>query len=490
MEATTPLSKLADPLYVLLVTVPAVIALISVKAFFSVAVMVALVTAVSFLARRFEYLLFFIFLLVAWFPEYSQTDWDVWSAEDFRSLYNYTPLSTITASVFDYVFAMIVLVWLLVVALPRIRELLHLPLAKEMLYFFGMCVVSLMFGLFQRYETYYALREFRVSAYFVLTFLMWITTVNTDEKRSAFINMLVGSAFCIGIYGIVRYVLGIGKTYYNGTLLVYYDIGDSMVLYLALFVLAAAWFRFPGRRLWFALLACPMAFSLLYSYRRGAWIAGGLGLLYIIIRYRPLHKTTTLAAGRRWMVPVLAVAITVIVVSTTSESYLVVERAESVLDTQDDPSNVFRLMDAMNALTTFVRHPALGVGFGGRYDREYYSEAVAPAEFWDSADRASHNGYLFILYKMGAIGFLAYAYLLWRFVRLWRQRRTIVLDVTSEVAMWGCGVGAMAILINNMTSPVTDSLRPAILLAIMMGCVVTIIHSHSRSNSLIHGHTI
>ena len=473
MEAAQPIAKFTGPLYVLIVAVPVLLALLSVKAFFAFAAIVAFVAFVFLLARRFEYLLFFIFLLVGWFPEYSQSDWDIWSAEDFRSLYNFKPFPTITASLFDYIFALIVVAWFFTIAIPKMRLILHTPMAKEMLCFLGVCVVSLAFGLVQRYETYYALREFRVSAYFVLTFLMWISTVVDDAKRRAFIILLIGTAFLVGVYGIIRYFLGIGKPYYNDTLLVYYDIGDSMVLYLGLFILTTAWFRFSQYRLSIALLSFPMVFSLIYSYRRGAWVACAIGLLYILVRHRPVHRRARLSIWR-WVGPALAILAIVIVVSNTSASYLVEERAESVVDTQDDPSNVFRIMDAMNALTTFVRHPVFGVGFGGRYDREYYSESVAPAEFWDSADRASHNGYLFILYKMGAIGFLTYAYVLWRFLKLWLRRAGSEPDDISEVARWGCGVGAIAILVNNMTSPVTDSLRPALLLAIVMGCFVTL----------------
>lgn len=477
MKASRPTSFRSNPaLLVVLALSPSALALLSLPVFLGVVGFIAMCGVVLLLSSRFERVAFLVFLLVAWFPEFSQNDWDVWSAADFQSLYNYRPIPWITASIFDFIFVVIVIVWLVRIVFPRWRIVLEQPLGTEMVGFLGFSTFSLLFGLVKGFEPYYALREFRVSAYFVITFLIWVTTVDDYHKLVAFFRLLLATAFVIGTYGVIRYALEIGKEYY-GTQLVYYDLGDSVVLYLGLFVLTSTWFAFRQRGLGLMILAVPMVFSLLLSYRRGAWIACALGFLVLLLLYPSSRRGERALKLRRWAFPLALTCVPIVVAITAANgSTLVVERAISIVTTSDDPSNVFRIMDALNALGTFAKHPVVGIGLGGRYDLEYYSRAVAPEEFWDSADRASHNGYLFILYKMGIIGFVIYLRIFWKFMKLWlRDRRAGPRHGLCQVLLYGCGVAAIAILVNNMTSPVSDTLRPAILLACVMGCVISVI---------------
>ncbi|MGH9641899.1 MAG: hypothetical protein ACRD3Q_05695, partial [Terriglobales bacterium] len=285
------------------------------------------------LSRHFDKVMFLLLLLVAWFPEFSQTE-DAWSAEDFKSLYNYKPIASLTASVFDYLFIVIVALWLIRVAWPRRREILSLPLVKEMLYFLGISAFGLVFGLMKGYSAYYALREFRVSAYFVLAFLMWVTTVDTDRKFRQAVQVIAGAAFIVGIYGVLRYALGLGKVYYD-TLLVYYDIADSMILYLGLFVIVCMWYSKKSNIVLSIALAAPMIFSLLLSYRRGAWIACGAGLLLLFV----LHPSAIMPhkkPARRWLIwliPALLVCTVAVVLTAVNNSELFIERAQSIVDT-------------------------------------------------------------------------------------------------------------------------------------------------------------
>jgi hypothetical protein len=94
--------------------------------------LVATVFVLLVLRPRFQSFLFLIFILVAWFPEFSQTE-DVYTAEDVQTIYNYRPLASITVSVFDYLFAAIVAVWIVRYVLPNPRKVLDAPLARYML---------------------------------------------------------------------------------------------------------------------------------------------------------------------------------------------------------------------------------------------------------------------------------------------------------------------------------------------------------------------
>lgn len=437
---------------------------------------------IFWLATDYYRIVLLFFLLIAWFPEYSQTDWDVWSAEDFHSLYNYKPISWLTASVFDYLFALAVLIWIVKIGWPERERLRNALLARPMFWFVGFSAFSLVWGIYKGFPVYYALREFRVSAYFVLFYFMALSAFRNSAIPEKFVKVLVVTGVAVGIAGIIRYKLGIGKEYYGETL-IYYDIADSMVMYLALFVLASYWLVRRRATLIVVLLSSPILFSLLFSYRRGAWLACAAGLIVLLWVYR--SKTTGPVRRGRWLAPALVLATVLMALYAAVDwEALISERLASIVDVYDDTSNVFRIMDTMNAAITFARHPILGLGSGGQYDFEYYSEAVAPAIFWENASRACHNGYLYILYKMGIFGFIAYITIFVSFVRQWLRLRKLRLTGSDRVMYYGLGVGALAIMVNNITSPVSDSLRPALLLALIMGCMVALMTDISSSQQI------
>lgn len=430
---------------------------------------VALVLAV--VRPRFPFFLFLIFVLIAWFPEFPQTKWDVWTAQDAPSLYNYRPIQSVTASLFDYLFASIVVVWLLKYVLPNPRKLLDAPFARPMLAFFAVWVFNLLHGLLRGNETYYALREFRVGAYFVLTYLMVVTTCGEMRVVRKFIKLSVVMAAVVGVYGILRYVLGIGKEFVD-VRLIYYDIADSIVLYIAMLLIAGFAIEgivTKGKALLATALTFPMVFSFLFSYRRGAWVAFIVGLVFLIVFY-PHRAHLRRMVFRRVLVPTLLIIVLIAAVPTLRSNGLdfVVTRIQSIFDVSEDTSNVFRILDAMNAFNAFVQHPIIGVGAGGRYDLEFVSEDPGIMGFMEQVNRASHNGYLHVLFKAGIIGFLIYILVFVKFFKSWFQVRKVVAGPMEQAVFMALGAIVIAFLVNNLPEPVSDTLRPSMLLAFVM----------------------
>ena len=453
------------------------LAIASPETFLGFSVVVTSAACLMFLARRFERVVFLVFMLIAWFPEYSQTE-TVYSAEDFHSLYNYRPIPWITASVFDYFFALAVLIWIVRVGWPRRKAMLDVFLARPMLWFLGLSTFSLCFGIAKGYPVYYALKEYRVSSYFVLFYFMSASVLQDPARRVTVTKLVAWTGIAVGCVGIGRYMLGIGKDYY-GTLLVYYDIADSMVMYVALFILASFWLVRRGFLTVILPLSVPLLFSLVFSFRRGAWIACFAAILVMSWMYQ--SRGTEGARFARRVAPILVGAVVAAALFFASNwQGLVSERLASIVDTTEDMSNVFRILDSLNALTTFARHPILGIGSGGQYDFEYYSEAVASPIFWENASRTCHNGYLYVLFKMGIVGFIAYVSIYYRFIRRWIRMRKSAVPNSDRISYYAFGTGVIAILTNNFTSPVSFSLRPTLLLAVIMACVSSVMTDCDR----------
>jgi O-antigen ligase len=442
---------------------------------------VAIVLILLVLRPRFQYFLFWIFILVAWFPEFSQTE-DVYSAEDVQTIYNYRPISSITASAFDYMFAAIVVAWIFKYVLPNPRRLLDAPLARYMFALLAMWIFNLLHGLFRGNETYYALREFRCQAYFVLTFLMITTVCRELNNVQKFIKLNLVMAAFVGVYGVLRYFLGIGKEFMD-QIIIYYDISDSIVLYTSLLTIASFAIEgtiLKGKSFLTTALAFPMIFTLLFSYRRGAWVGCFAGLLFLIFLY-PERPRLRRLMFRRVFTPAIVIILLIAAVPAVRSTGLdfVMTRVYSIFDVSEDSSNVFRIMDAMNALTSFTHHPIVGVGAGGRYDLEFTSQQVLMS-FMEEVNRTSHNGYLYILFKTGIIGFLIYAAVYIRFFRQWFEVRTRSASPMERTALMAAGAIVTAILVNNITETVSDLLRPSLLLAFVMGWGAVLVH-HLKS---------
>jgi O-antigen ligase len=307
---------------------------------------------------------------------------------------------------------------------------------------------------------------------------MIVTVCKELREVQKFIKLSLVMAAFVGVYGILRYLLGIGKEFMDH-LMIYYDIADSIVLYSAMLLIASLAIEgtvTKGKAFLTTALTIPMIFTFLFSYRRGAWVGFFAGLLFLIFLYpeRPRLRRLIL---RRVFVPAIVMILVIAAVPALRSSGLdfVMTRVYSIFDVSEDPSNVFRIMDAMNALNSFIHHPIVGVGAGGRYDLEFTSERVLMS-FMEEVNRTSHNGYLYILFKTGIIGFFIYVAVYAKFLRQWFEARTRSASPTERTALMAAGAIVIAILVNNLTETVSDLLRPSLLLAFVMGWGAILVH--------------
>jgi O-antigen ligase len=439
----------------------------------ALATMVAVAVFSMVAVKSFPTLLFVILFTVLWFPEASQTK-DVYTALEAPSVYNYRPIIALYASVFDYLFAAVVLCWAtsVLASFRGRRELLKAPLARPMLVFLLLALFSMVYGLFRGGDLYYAMREFRVSAYFVLVYLMAVTTMRSYKLQVRFEHVLLGTAFAIGVYGVIRFALGMGKELGDSRIL-FYDIGDSIALFIALLFVFSGLLagRIRGTALTLQALAftIPLAFTFVFSYRRGAWVAFLAGFVFLLL-FSPAESNSGRQMFRR-----AAVIFIVAVLGGAGLFFLregalqsVVARFTSISNLSDDASNLFRVYDALNAFYTFLHHPVLGTGYGGRYEFYFYSTVLAPPEFWDNISRTCHNGYLYVLYKMGLVGFTCYLFIFIGFFRRWFRSRSRPFDAFQRTMYGALGASVFAIMENNMTSTMSDSIRPSLVLAFLM----------------------
>lgn len=466
--------KMKEEILLVALSVPLILAIAIFSGSSSVWIVLPFLPIVGILVLVFQptvsKFLALIFILIAWFPEFSQTE-DAFTAADAPSIYNFRPVPAITASVFDCIFAAIVIFWLIKYVSPEPKEIFKVPLAKPVLAFLGVWFFSLLHGLFRGNEVYYAMREFRVGAYFVLTYLMVATVCTQTRQIEAFLKLALVMALIVGSYGVIRFFLGIGKELAD-VRIIYYDIADSMLLYIAMLIVAGLFYEglLKGKYILTTAFILPIAFTFLFSYRRGAWVAFTCAMLFLMLFY----------PGRAWLrrriiwraaavILLLGVLISSVPAVRNAGLDFVIARASSVFDVDEDSSNVFRILDAMNAFNAFTQHPIIGVGAGGRYDIEYASGEPEIMTFMDEVSRTSHVGYLYVLFKSGIIGFAAYMAIFGLFLKQWFGARANIADARTRALHMALGAIVVAFLVNNITEPVSDTLRPSMELAFALG---------------------
>ncbi|MBP8002029.1 MAG: O-antigen ligase family protein [Chloroflexi bacterium] len=413
---------------------------------------------------------FLLLALLAFGNEYSQTEWGVRSADQLATIYNRRLIPGVIASVFDLIFVAVLALWLGRKWLKRepfvrLPTRLILPVAL-CLAFVGYGTILGLFHLRDGFELYYILREVRPFVYLLL--LLWLTVdVMTGRGRVDLLWwVIVLLAAARGVQGVARYGLGIGRWYY-GSLMIYYDYSDTLLL-LAGMALILTWLLGQRRWPWSTLALSgaallPMAFAVIFSFRRSFWLgaAAGLGLLFFYTnnRERSRYLFLALVGGVGLLALVLA----------TGQLDLIGQRLASITDTQDDPSNYFRLFDTANALNAIYESGTLGLGFGSRY--EVVASVYWLDEFITHVSRASHNGYLYVTMKMGLLGLFS-----WTFFWLMALSYCFTLLGRGRGRVRHIGLGVSVILITcalaNTFLPLYYNLRPLLLLAIFTGLAI------------------
>ncbi len=156
------------------------------------------------------------------------------------------------------------------------------------------------------------------------------------------------------------------------------------------------------RRLWTGLAIIAMLSIMLFSGRRGFFlaVAGGLMVAYLIT-YRPSEKINfRLKINTQFLVSVLVTAIFLVWFFTSfygAEFYL--DQINSILDFKTNESNILRASQFDSMMAEFVNSPLFGSGAG------------AAAQYQRSIEQpwAYELAYIAFLFQYGVVGFIIYA---------------------------------------------------------------------------------
>jgi O-antigen ligase len=297
--------------------------------------------------------------------------------------------------------------------------------------------------------------EARVFAYWVLAVVMVaIAEIGVPVRRIYLI--VIGASVALAVALTLQSVLGLNLVVGSRVeplrtmSTTYWDVvrstgGGVLIVLIGLFLTLAGFLL--GRIRWYGfvpLLAILLP-AIVVSFGRGIWVAALLGTAIVVVLARQWRKGAALL--------VTAVVLTVGMLaslSTIAPQVLVAfeERALSIRDEiRGGRSFGWRVDENKDAVDAIAANPILGVGLGGEYRKTYV------AGTFEAQTRYVHNGYLYLIVKVGLVALIPLLVMVICFFRAARVSVSQDRNTADRAVGVAATAGFAVVLILSFTQP-------------------------------------
>lgn len=182
--------------------------------------------------------------------------------------------------------------------------------------------------------------------------------------------------------------------------------------------------------------------SLMLTFERAFWIGTAMGLLVVMARAGSSQRVRVMLWTPVAVLLLLAVFATVAPGQITAAG----ERLLSVREYESDISVAYRVVESQKVVGEIRERPFLGSGVGASIWWGLPAAGIAPQRY-----TYTHNGYLWLVWKLGVIPTFLMALL---FALALLRREGARAHGRSEMVMKGAQAGLFVLLILAVTSPV------------------------------------
>ncbi len=369
--------------------------------------------------------------------------------------YLFIAFSLFTIAGTQMTLSLIVLIWIGRMIYARRFLVQRTPLDMAFLLFVVACVVATVFSL-RPVESLFNLKNL-----LLISVVYVIASVLQDKKRIvAAINIFVITATVVAAIGLMTTDLMSGQRVmpFQSTTMTWGAMSTVfMLITLALFMFAKA----GGMRWLYLICFVVQLLSLLFSYVRGAWVGFFAGVLLLVMM-----------KSKKLIALVLLLLLLVVMLAPAS----VQDRIVSIVDLNVGSTQV-RFMQWTNSLQIFLDHPVTGVGW---IDLSTIHKRYAPpgADLDHQAYNIGHfhNNYVMFYVCLGAFGFVAALYLMYKLLRTEYRLYQTAADRPGLERAWVAGsFAAMAgFWVNGFFDWTFGDAEPVTLLWFSVGMVLAI----------------
>jgi O-antigen ligase len=218
-------------------------------------------------------------------------------------------------------------------------------------------------------------------------------------------------------------------------------------IYLVVFALLAAAARYAlgasGLAVAGALMVLP-AIAVVFGFGRAIWAAALAALALLLVGLGPLRGLKLAFVAALGGLTVTAI----LLVAKPAVLEAVVDRAVS-LPTEVDRGSSFawRRLENEYAVKALAKSPLLGIGLGGDY-KPVLNHALRPEQ-----TRHLHNGYLYLVLKLGALAAIVPLWLALCCLVLLRRAWGAALEPADRAAAAACFAAFMVPMLTSFTQP-------------------------------------
>ncbi len=419
---------------------------------------------------------FFVVLFLSILTEATTTPKDPWSGSFswyfHADLKSWLPQTGIPLNPFEISIIIIFLVWAMRGRRDRRFHFERGLLFWPVMVFAGTLLISLLWGATQSGNNFtVALWEVRsltlaLVAYFLVGILF---THRRDLDTLTWIILI--ATLLMGIECIIRYEFflpghSVGDLDYDhedATLL-----AGAIVLSIAMLLLGST-----KRQKWFVIASLPIdLLALMVTYRRAGEAALAIGLVFLVIILLRVNRPLFMK-----IVPVTALILALYVGAEWNCTHGALCQPARAISSQFNPdprdaaSDNYRLTERFDLVQNIKANPITGLGFGQPF---VFYISLPDLSFWPFWHYTPHDEILWVWVKMGALGFLAFWWLIAS--ALYRSGRlTQALSAAGDNKARALLAAAACLIVMQMSVSYVDlgltSDRVMLVLGVMFGII-------------------
>jgi O-antigen ligase len=284
----------------------------------------------------------------------------------------------------------------------------------------------------------------------LLQYLLFVPLVlELDARRVRRLAwLLLLSSVVIALKALAYYAMGRGETaLYTGGGIRVMEVGFAYLL-LAFVLSIALYLEDVGRKPTLALIAALNLCALAVTFYRSALLALAVAVAFLIVVSPPRRRAGLLKLG--------------------AGAALVV----ALVDYKQDVSALHRLREWKAAVGMIEAHPVLGNGLGARvgFVSPMYSPERHRMGYW-SNDVYMHNSYMWVLTKMGLVGFGLFAALILLVLRTALVGLARTSPSEERGVLVGLSAGLVALLVLAVFGPMLTTVNTAPFVAFAFGAI-------------------
>jgi hypothetical protein len=436
----------------------------------------AAVLGVSILKPVYSFYLFILLVLIN--DQYLDSTFQPFTRDlhFFLNIKQISYLPTFNAGVFNpiEIYLLLLVVGLAIQrAFKKDFKFRGIPVWGAALFFFGSFLFSFLYGMSQGGDFLVSLWEIRALFYFLLLYLLTPQLIRTRSELKGLVWVFIIGISFKAFQGIFRFI-SLGFTTGKLRTLTNHEDPVFMVTLLILLLAFLVYNAKGKQRTGLIILAFPLLLGFYTGERRAAYAGAIISVIVFVVLLSAEKRRTFLKYAFPFFIGI--VIYSGLFWNNQGTPGRPVQLVKSgIFDSKDETtmknyqSDLYRDDENYDLSQTLKRSPFIGIGFGNAFDEPIFLPRLA----FPLQNYISHNQILWLIVKMGGIGFFAF----WLFLNCYAARGVRLLRRLNDPYLKAVVIVTIIAIINQMVVSYYDMQLTYYRNMIYLGCLLGLLKS-------------